>query len=279
MPAFPPNFPRIDPVDPEKELELAQEMLRMQLEALQKQLQGAPGFRAGGLVIGPDAVRPWGPVGPAGGVRLGVRVERPSDVLASQLDLPRGQGLVCVDVPADSVAGKAGIRPHDILLEVGGKVISSSFPEFQKMLADIKPDTAVDFVVLRKGKKETIKGVKLPEAKPVAEIPPFPVLPDLVPPAFDPDAVPFPRLPNPVRPGVVVGPGETARVEQVNDAFTVFYAKNGVKITIAGTKEGGAPKAESIEVDDNGKTTRAESTDKLPKEYQELAKTALKAVK
>ena len=55
--------------------------------------------------------------------------------------------------------------------------------------------------------------------------------------------------------------------------------KNGVKVTIAGTKEGGTPKAESIEVDDNGKTTRAESIDKLPKEYQDLAKTAMKAVK
>ena len=79
--------------------------------------------------------------------------------------------------------------------------------------------------------------------------------------------------------GVAVGPGETARVEQVNDAFTVFYAKNGVKVTIAGTKEGGVPKAESIEVDDNGKTTKAESIDKLPKAYQDMAKNALKAVK
>ena len=52
-----------------------------------------------------------------------------------------------------------------------------------------------------------------------------------------------------------------------------------VKVTIAGTKDGGVPKAESIEVDDNGKTTRAESIDKLPKEYQDLAKAALKAVK
>ena len=44
-----------------------------------------------------------------------------------------------------------------------------------------------------------------------------------------------------------------------------------MKVTIAGTKEGGTAKAESIEVDDNGKTTKAESIDKLPKEYQEMA--------
>jgi hypothetical protein len=65
----------------------------------------------------------------------------------------------------------------------------------------------------------------------------------------------------------------------VNDAFTVFYSKGTVKVTIAGTKEGGTAKAESIEVDDNGKTHKAESIDKLPKEYQDMAKNALKAVK
>ena len=43
--------------------------------------------------------------------------------------------------------------------------------EFKKNLQDVKPDAAVDVVVLRKGKKETIKGVKLPEAK--AERPGF----------------------------------------------------------------------------------------------------------
>jgi hypothetical protein len=69
-------------------------------------------------------------------------------------------------------------------------------------------------------------------------------------------------------------------VEQVNDAFTVFFTKNGVKVTVTGTKDAeGSAKAESIEIDDNGKTTKAESIDKLPKEYQDLAKSALKAVK
>lgn len=272
-----PGLPRIQPLD-DKELDEVQDLLRQQLEMLQKQLQGA-GVRGGGFVLGPDGLRPLGAAGVnRGGVRLGVRVERPSDVLSSQLDLPAGQGLVCVDVPADSVAGRAGIRPHDVLLELGGKPVPSDFPEFQKVLAEVKADTPIDIVVLRKGKKETIKGVKLPEPKPVAD---FPALPDFR--ALELPA-PFAPLPPPPPPGgagagVTVGPGETARVEQVNDAFTVFYSKGNVKVTIAGTKEGGSPKAESIEVDDNGKTHKAESIDKLPKEYQEMARNALKAVK
>ena len=276
---LPPLAPGIERLDPEKELELAQDILRQQLEMLQKQLQGGAGIRGGGFVLGPDGgVRPIPGFGSnRGGSRLGVRVERPTEVLSSQLDLPPGQGLVCVDVPAESVAGKAGIKPNDILLELAGKPVSSNFPDFHKVLADVKPDTAVDIVVMRKGKKETVKGVKLPEARPFADFPALPEFPGLqFPPVADPRA-----LPDPIgrRAGVVVGPGETARVEQVNDAFTVFYSKGNVKVTIAGTKEGGTAKAESIEVDDNGKTHKAESIDKLPKEYQDMAKNALKAVK
>ncbi|HEX3150108.1 MAG TPA: M56 family metallopeptidase [Gemmataceae bacterium] len=274
-----PLFPQ--PVFPDEAM--LKDLLKDQAEML-RQLQGVLGQPGGGLRIrggfnvGPDGVTPV--LTPIGGVRLGVRVERPSDVLASQLDLPAGQGLVCTDVPAESVAGKAGIRPHDILMELAGKPVSSSFPDFQKAIAEVKADTAIDIVVLRKGKKETIKGVKLPEAKAQVDLPgfpggidnPFPVLPPV-------------RIPGPVGvpPGtgttVVAGPGETVRVEQVNDAFTVFYTKNGVKVTIAGSKDGGVAKPESIEIEEGGKTTRAESIDKLPKEMQELAKNAMKAVK
>ena len=48
---------------------------------------------------------------------------------------------------------------------LNGKPVPSDMTDFQKLLKDIKPDAAVDAVVLRKGKKETIKGLKLPEAK------------------------------------------------------------------------------------------------------------------
>jgi beta-lactamase regulating signal transducer with metallopeptidase domain len=298
VPFPPPGFaPQLlDPDLPEDAL--LQELLKGQ-EDLLKQLQGLLGQVQGGRPIGafrmgPDGVRPLG-VGTTRGGRLGIRVEKPSDVIASQLDLPNGQGLVCVDVPAESTAGKIGIKPHDILLEVGGKSVPNDVQRFVAALKEIKPDTAIDIVVLRKGKKETLKGVKLPEAKEVAEAPqPFNGFPNIEVIPVPLELTPFPpaRVPGntpappgiPVPPGrgigVVAGPGETVRVEQVNDAFTVFYSRNGVKVTITGSKEGdNPPKAESIEVDDNGKTTKAESIDKLPKEYQDLAKSAMKAIK
>lgn len=262
-----------------RELLQGQGQLMKQLEQMLGQLQG--GNQGGlGLAFGPDGL--LRPARSAGGARLGIRVEKPNEVLATQLDLPNGQGLVCLDVPADSNASKVGIKPHDILLEVAGKPVPNDVQSFVDALKAIKPDTAIDIVLLRKGRKETLKGVKLPEAKEVAADVPALVFPKLELPRGFPMQIEAPALPSlPERPkvGAVVGPGETVRVEQVNDAFTIFYAKNGVKVTIAGTKDGGTAKAESIEVDDNGKTTKAESIDKLPKEYQELAKSAMKAIR
>ena len=115
------------------------------------------------------------------------------------------------------------------------------------------------------------------EARAINNFPAFPAQPGLE--LFPRPGPGLPLLDPSVRPNVVIGPGEMARVEQVNDAFTIFYSKNGIKVTIAGSKEGGTPNAESIEVDDNGKTSRAESIEKLPKEYQDLAKAAMKAIK
>ena len=112
-------------------------------------------------------------------VRLGVVVEKPSDTLAEQLELPKDQGLVIRDVMADSAAAKAGLKAHDILLELDGKAVSSNPEEFRKQVEGIKADTPVDAVVLRKGKKETVKGLSLPEAKAAA-----PGFPGVNPPVF-----------------------------------------------------------------------------------------------
>jgi beta-lactamase regulating signal transducer with metallopeptidase domain len=284
-PPAPPLIPQLRaiPLDgglPEDELlrELLQGQgdLLKQIEQMLGQIQDR-----GGVMVGPGGIRRLGPIG---GGRLGVRVEKPSDVLASQLDLPPGRGLVCVDVPADSPAGKAGVKPNDILLEVAGKPVPNDRDAFVRDLREVKPDSKVDIVVMRRGKKETIKGVTLPEARepemPFPGLLELPRLGGLDGPVPVPIAPPAPLPPVGRGAGTVAGPGETVRVEQVNDAFTVFFTKNGVKVTVTGTKDAeGSAKAESIEIDDNGKTTKAESIDKLPKEYQDLAKSALKAVK
>jgi S1-C subfamily serine protease len=81
------------------------------------------------------------------------------------LDLPKNQGLVLEEIGPNSAAAKAGLKSHDILLELNGKPVSSKIEEFARQLADVKPATPVDAVVMRKGKKETVKGLTLPEVK------------------------------------------------------------------------------------------------------------------
>jgi beta-lactamase regulating signal transducer with metallopeptidase domain len=100
-----------------------------------------------------------------GGTRLGVRVEKPSSALADQLDLPKDRGMVVVEVTKDSPAGKAGIKASDILLEVDGKAVASDPGRFIKQIQSVKSDDEITVIVLRKGRKEKVSGIKLPEAK------------------------------------------------------------------------------------------------------------------
>src|SRR5205823_9171863 len=100
-----------------------------------------------------------------GHTRLGVMVHSPSEALVDQLDLPKGQGLVIGQVIPDTPAAKAGLKPNDILLELNGKAVPNNQGDFVRQVQEIKADAKVDIVVLRKGKKETIKDVTLPEDK------------------------------------------------------------------------------------------------------------------
>lgn len=97
--------------------------------------------------------------------RLGVRVEKPSAALADQLDLPKGRGLVVVQLVDDSPAGKAGVKVNDVILEFKGNAVPSDVQKFVKQLRDTKGDESAEVIVLRKGKKEKVRGIKLQEVK------------------------------------------------------------------------------------------------------------------
>jgi membrane-associated protease RseP (regulator of RpoE activity) len=169
-PPFPiPDIEKLLPqgLDPDQikvikeQIKKAQEDARKAIEELQKQFPGGfPGGIPGGGMF-PGGFRPGFPFG--GVNRLGVAMTRPSDTLVDQLDLPKDQGLVLNNMKPDSAAAKAGLKNNDILLELGGKKVSNQIHEFTKVLNDYKTGDKVDVVVLRKGKKETVKDVTLPE--------------------------------------------------------------------------------------------------------------------
>jgi beta-lactamase regulating signal transducer with metallopeptidase domain len=139
------------------------EQLKKQLEMVRERMKAAGRLQGG---VGGLGGNPFGGATRPDEGRLGVLTEKPGATLVEQLDLPRDQGLVLAEVKADSAAAKAGLKAHDILLEWAGKPVPSDAREFKKMVDEVKANAPVDVVVLRKGRKETIKGVALPEAKP-----------------------------------------------------------------------------------------------------------------
>src|SRR5262249_6452430 len=64
-----------------------------------------------------------------------------------------------------SAAAKAGLKPHDVLLEFNGKPVPNETGKLREIVEEVKAGTSVDAGVLRKGKKETIKGITLGASK------------------------------------------------------------------------------------------------------------------
>jgi S1-C subfamily serine protease len=72
--------------------------------------------------------------------------------------------MILEEMGANSAAAKAGLKPHDILLELAGKPVSSNPAKFVHLLREIPSGTPVDAVVIRKGKREAVKDLALPGA-------------------------------------------------------------------------------------------------------------------
>jgi hypothetical protein len=247
-----------------KEMQKTMEMMR----------QAMPG---GGFGAFPDGMPQGFPFNPFGGVeegRLGVQLQKPSETLVDQLDLPKGQGLVIDEVERDSAAGKAGVRAHDILLEVNGKAVPSNSQELAKLLGEIKPNTPVDVVVLRKGKRETIKGVTLPEAKktPAGGFK-FPAIPPLGGGgAFGPGAFPAPAMPAMGPFGFGGGKGVMTVTFRTADRFTTRHEEGSLIITVTGTVADGKAKVNEIHIQDGAVIEKAESVDAVPERYRDKVK-------
>jgi S1-C subfamily serine protease len=149
-----------------EELQKRMEQLHKRMQQFQRRgrmdLPGWPAFPNQPLALEPRALS-------SQESRLGVQLGQPGATLVNQLDLLRDQGMVVEEVGPNAPAAKAGLKQHDILLEVDGKPVPSKRDEFDKLLGGIEANRKVEAAVMRKGKKETIKGLTLPEAKPVEQ--------------------------------------------------------------------------------------------------------------
>jgi membrane-associated protease RseP (regulator of RpoE activity) len=266
-------------------------VLEMQKQMLQQGFgpRGLQGFGGLGGGFGPGG--PFGVLNFAQETRFGIQGGKPSETLVEQLDLPKGQGLVIEELLPDSAAAKAGLKPHDILLEVDGKPVSDDLREFKKALEDIKTDATVDVVVLRKGRKETIKGVKLPEAKAVQQaLPGLPGVPGA------PGAPGLPGVPgfgfggrfgggfggnggfNFQLPGGF-GAGNMTMVQRNGDNFQIRQLEPGSILTVNGIVEQGKAKLSDVQLMEAGKPVQTfDSLDKVPDSHKERVKALLQSI-
>jgi hypothetical protein len=215
--------------------------------------------------------------------RFGIMIEPVPDLLREQVEIPANAGQVVKEVVPGSVAEKVGMKVNDIVIEFNGKSVPVDSREFVQMVLDHKANVETTIVVIRKGKKETIKGVKLPEVK--AQAPAFQpnidaaivgdvdkLLKELVEQrgiALDLDLTDFGKQ------GIALDVADA----DGNGTFSIQSSRNGVEITITGSRNGKEKQVKSIKIKEGDTTVEVESVDKVPEQYREVVQKLLKSVR
>ena len=89
---------------------------------------------------------------------LGVATRTVGDTALAPLHLKEQHGACVVMVDHDSPAWKAGIREHDVLLNVGGTAVESE-DQLAHLLRDTPPGRSVQIVLSRDGAQQTLTAV------------------------------------------------------------------------------------------------------------------------
>jgi membrane-associated protease RseP (regulator of RpoE activity) len=173
--------------------------------------------------------------------------------LQEKLGLPENEGMVIAAVAPNSVAERAGLKAADVLVKINNKAVPSDLDGFVKFIKEQKPEEAVDLVVVRNGKEETLKGVRMPAnvqaggggrfARPMLPNPLFPLMP--VNPGRLPNNPFFPAGVEHIRLEMTVNGAKIIRDQKANQ-FSGEYAKDDLKITISGKIENGFPRLTEV---------------------------------
>ncbi len=89
---------------------------------------------------------------------LGVQIQRVTPALAESFELDTPGGALVSQVFENSPAEKAKVKRGDIIVEFGGGPIDK-YDDLPRRVASISPGTEVDLVVIRDGKRKTLKTV------------------------------------------------------------------------------------------------------------------------
>jgi C-terminal processing protease CtpA/Prc len=92
-----------------------------------------------------------------GGPRLGIQAQDlEDDGLASYFGAKKGDGVLVLSVDDESVAGKAGVKPGDIISRVGKDKITDT-GDVHRALGEYDKGDQFDITVLRHGKSQSLK--------------------------------------------------------------------------------------------------------------------------
>jgi serine protease Do len=87
---------------------------------------------------------------------LGVGIQRLTPELAESMKVKSDEGVLVSQVMEGGPAEKAGLKAGDVITEFGGKAVKTP-DELQNTVAWTAPGTRADMVVLRDGKRQTLK--------------------------------------------------------------------------------------------------------------------------
>ena len=222
--------------------------------------------------------------------RLGVFTEKPSPALVEQLDLPRGRGLVIERVVEDSPASKAGVKANDILLEIDGKDVDDDPGRLTEIIGELKANSPIEAVVLRRGRQHTIKAIVLPKAGPQ----------DLragrvwieaqgvgtgIGQGLGGNKVGAFIAPGGQRLGGELanawastpGRGVMITMFRTDDRFTGRHQEGSLVISVTGKVDDGKASISQIRVQDGGSEKKYDSIEKVPEEYRDKARNLIES--
>lgn len=181
--------------------------------------------------------------------RLGVTIEAVPTIIVEQLDLPKGQGVILAKVIEGTPAAKAGLKTNDIVLEVAGKTVTVD--DLPKVVAGLKDDTTFEVVIVRKGKKETVKGVTIPSPK---------------------DSPSKEKI----KDGAKKSSQSSMSVSVNGDQFEIVAKEDGLTYTLTGTV--GDDAGTTIVIAEGGKKSEYKGVKSVPADHREKVAKFLKSV-
>jgi hypothetical protein len=206
--------------------------------------------------------------------RLGARLTLPTATLVEQLDLPRETGLVLEELAPNGAAAKAGLKAHDILLELAGRPVPRSPEAFAKELAAFKSDAPCEAVVMRKGVKQTIKGLQLPAA-------PAPERSERVERGGREEPNPLPRweLPELRIPVAGGGKANVFRFSRQGEQFAAEIQSGGVRYHLQGKRTATGPVLTGVQIEREGKVQTYDRLEAMPEADRAAVERLLRSIR